>query len=317
MDSLTVMMSTYNGELYLKEQIDSILSQQDVQLELYIRDDGSSDGTIDILDEYSHLVNIHVCLGNNIGVIKSFEELILTVPHNSEYYAFADQDDIWYSNKLSAAVKMIKEHNNDVPLLYSCNQNCVDSNGVFLYKRLPDDGIAIQPTILNTFFQNNYCGCTMVLNIKLLNNIIFSYKTAGKSLRVVHDTWAVTVAQATGEMIYDANPYMDFRRHDNNTSTSLYGKNIRFSDSLKVIRRMRRTISLYDFYKGYTAFRARLVLKCFGDCLSDEIRNSLELLGNYNKSIKNWLHFIVFNPLGKYYGTPKFFTWLRLVIRIY
>lgn len=90
-----VLMSTYNGEKYLKEQIDSILNQVKVEVFLMIRDDGSSDNTIAILKEYERQNrNIKIIKGKNIGVGNSFMQLLYNSAE-AEYYAFADQDDVW------------------------------------------------------------------------------------------------------------------------------------------------------------------------------------------------------------------------------
>ena len=225
MNNIAVLMSTYNGEKYIIEQLDSILNQEKVDVELYIRDDGSTDGTINILKEYALMDNVHVSFENNVGVIRSFEKLILYAPKGYSYYAYADQDDVWYSDKLITGIQSIEEYLiNNTPdkkaVLYCCNQNCVDNNGRFLYKRLPDNYDLIQPNIMDTFLDSYYSGCSMVMNKLLLDNIQYTYKIAGKSLRVLHDVWTITVAQATGCVIYDPIPKMDFRRHDNNTTTS-------------------------------------------------------------------------------------------------
>ena len=100
-------MSTYNGERYLREQIDSILQQIDVEIELIIRDDGSNDGTVQIIEEYaSKYPCISYYCGDNVGVGKSFMELLKNAP-TADYYAFSDQDDVWLKDKLIRAVKAI------------------------------------------------------------------------------------------------------------------------------------------------------------------------------------------------------------------
>ena len=105
---IQVLMSTYNGKDYLREQIDSILAQNckeqmGVSLKLFIRDDGSKDGTQKILDEYAEKYpdRISWYQGENIGVIKSFFELMEKSDEKAEYYAFSDQDDYWHKEKLS------------------------------------------------------------------------------------------------------------------------------------------------------------------------------------------------------------------------
>lgn len=88
--SVQVVMSTYNGEKYLKEQIDSILSQEGVDVRLYIRDDGSSDRTTDILASYQEHKNVKIEKGNNLGFAKSFLTA-LDECDEADYYAFSDQ----------------------------------------------------------------------------------------------------------------------------------------------------------------------------------------------------------------------------------
>ena len=79
-------MSTYNGERYINQQIDSILNQESVDVHLFIRDDGSTDRTIEILKQYAALDNVSVIYGKNIGVIRSYEKLIINAPKGYRYY---------------------------------------------------------------------------------------------------------------------------------------------------------------------------------------------------------------------------------------
>ena len=132
-----VLMSTYNGENYIVEQINSILKQINVTVELIIRDDGSSDNTSSIIRKFENdYSNILFIQGENVGVGRSFMELLKYAPE-SDYYSFADQDDVWLEDKLCRAVNMIKELENEgvdncrhqiLPVLYSSNQILVDEN---------------------------------------------------------------------------------------------------------------------------------------------------------------------------------------------
>ena len=103
MKTVYVMLSSYNGEKYIAEQIDSILHQTGVSVTLAIRDDGSSDGTGEILRRYaSENENVKVAFGENVGYAKSFFELIKTSPEGFDYYALSDQDDVWTEDKLKS-----------------------------------------------------------------------------------------------------------------------------------------------------------------------------------------------------------------------
>ena len=102
-------MSTYNGEKYLREQIDSILNQDYPEISLLIRDDGSTDGTVDILKEYAQKYrDIDYYVGENLGVQNSFFDLMKRADKRAYYYAFADQDDVWLPGKIKRAIELLE-----------------------------------------------------------------------------------------------------------------------------------------------------------------------------------------------------------------
>lgn len=94
--NVAVLMSTYNGEKYIKEQIESILGQENVSVEIFIRDDGSIDHTVDIVEKYD---NINIIRGENIGVGNSFMELVYKVPNSFDFMLLRIKNDIWLNNK--------------------------------------------------------------------------------------------------------------------------------------------------------------------------------------------------------------------------
>ena len=110
MERVIVLMSTYNGEKYLRNQIESLLRQVDVEIEILVRDDGSKDGTLGILEEYKnsreYSGKLSYYVGPNVGPAKSFLDLIKHAPE-AEYYALCDQDDTWLPDKLKIAVEAI------------------------------------------------------------------------------------------------------------------------------------------------------------------------------------------------------------------
>ena len=112
-----VLMSTYNGEQYIKEQIESILNQTYSNMELYIRDDGSKDQTVAILKKYEQDGKLHFSQGKNMGFINSFFEVMRT-SGEADYYAWCDQDDVWLPEKIERAVKELQkdkfEHKNEL-----------------------------------------------------------------------------------------------------------------------------------------------------------------------------------------------------------
>ncbi len=199
-------MSTYNGAEYLEEQLRSILNQEDVDVRVLIRDDGSVDGTIAILKEYERIPNVRIIYGSNIGAAKSFLELI-KVCDGTPYYSFADQDDIWLPNKLSIAITAL---NDNRAVLYHGLAGRVDKH----LNKLPD----LQYYPKDSFgasLLTSATGCTMVLT----HDFIEILKTHVPDKISMHDAWVYRVAFALGlKVFYDPESYMLYRQHDHNVS---------------------------------------------------------------------------------------------------
>lgn len=211
-----VMMSTYNGEKYLSEQIDSILAQSDVDVLLYIRDDGSKDSTVDIIEKYmEHNKNICFLRGENCGVAKSFMNLVYEVPADVEYYAFADQDDIWELDKLIAGVRALRKDSG--VMLYGSNQENVDSNGNNMGMRYQDSDLVytVQPQVLE---KNMIAGCTFVIPNRLIRLLKDTNRRPADELLQsrIHDVWVINVATVVGKVFYDKDSHMKYRQHGGN-----------------------------------------------------------------------------------------------------
>ena len=211
MYKVAVLLSTYNGSKYIKEQIDSILSQEGINIDIYIRDDGSTDETINIISEYKSN-NIFLTEGENIGVGNSFMEMIYTVPKLYDYYAFSDQDDIWLNDKLDKAIKLLE---NNRALLYASNQRCVDKKGDEIGLRYGANE-KIHLDIISILQKNMIAGCTMVMSGKLIN-LLCKNKPSDELLKNrIHDVWVAAVASICGNIVYDNNSYILYRQHENN-----------------------------------------------------------------------------------------------------
>ena len=215
MKTVAILMSTYNGEKYLREQLDSILAQVGVEIIIYVRDDGSSDGTKEMLAEYEkEYSNFHVELGENCGVGNSFMNLLYSVPATYDYYAFSDQDDVWEENKICEAVKMLEEHN---ALLYTSNQLCVDSNRNDLGLRYSSENL-IHTNPVQILSVNMVSGCTMVFPnsfYKILTEE--AHRPSADLLKIrIHDVWLAEVASLYGGLVYDERAFIKYRQHENN-----------------------------------------------------------------------------------------------------
>lgn len=208
MNKVQILMSTYNGEKYLKEQIESILNQENVEISLLIRDDGSTDETLNILE---HLAkenkNIHYYASQNIGVARSFMELV-NKSNEADYYAFADQDDVWKPKKLISAIEKL-ESNIETPSLYISTLEVVDEelNTIEIKK------VSGNHCFEGEMAKNFATGCTMVFNKKLCDII----KMYNPEYLIMHDSWITRVCYAIGgNVVIDRNTYIKYRQHENN-----------------------------------------------------------------------------------------------------
>ena len=201
-----ILMSTYNGEQYLREQIDSLLQQAYPEIEILVRDDGSKDSTPDILRDYARRYdNIRIFLEDNVGVTKSFFELLKR--SEADYVAFCDQDDIWLEQKVVQAVEKLQTIK--TPALYCSNKILVDAHGKVIAE---NDKKKLTPGFGNAVIESVCTGCTMVLNRELAENI----KAHIPERAILHDWWCYLVASYVGQVVFDEKSYILYRQHEHN-----------------------------------------------------------------------------------------------------
>lgn len=209
-----ILLSTYNGEKYFREQLESLVNQTYPHIEIYIRDDGSTDGTNAIARLYaSQYNNIKVFQEQNIGVINSFFSLLrYNASEEVHFFAFCDQDDIWKPEKVERAVQQIKSAKDHIikPILYC--------SGYTLFNEKTQSQIdytisPVRPSFSNAIVENIATGCTVVLNRAARDLLIL--KKPQKAL--MHDAWCYLVISAFGSVIYDPYHSLYYRQHDNNT----------------------------------------------------------------------------------------------------
>lgn len=221
---IQIILSTYNGAAYLEPLLKSLLAQDYPYLEILIRDDGSTDGTITILKEYSRYQNIKVVYGKNIGFYQSFFQLIDMASTTAEYLAFCDQDDVWYPNKISEAIKHLQKYPQSVPLLYGSRAILVDENLKLLgYTEIPQKKLSFA----NALVECTILGCTSLFNQETRKVLL------GKDPQYVygHDWWLYLVVAAFGTVIYDCEPKILYRQHHNN----VYGMSHVIIEKFKVM----------------------------------------------------------------------------------
>lgn len=282
-----VLMSTYNGKNFLKEQLDSIISQEfEGDLVFFIRDDGSKDGTIGFLIEYkekNHL-DMAVISGNNCGPSKSFLELIRNCPE-ADMYAFCDQDDVWKNGKIK---RIIEEMEFDTPCLWYSNYDVVDSKlNVTCKEALLNDDL----DDLIAIFYNTVPGCVMAFNHSLLMQM---RKMEIDSIRM-HDIMAINIAYICGKVLFCNKSYVLYRQHGNNT----IGYGHKTIDLRKWLLKKLQLMCNKEPYS--TSAYAKEIIRNYGQLMPVEQRAEYVLLSKLDASI--WLRIKV---LGKYYMSHRF-----------
>lgn len=216
--SINVIMSTYNGQKYLKQQMDSILAQNYPNVDIVVRDDGSTDATNDILTGYTSKENVDVIKGDNEGFCKSFYDALQSADE-SEYYAFCDQDDIWYPEKLTTAYNWLRKQCRDIPLLYYCHLREIDENGDTIGKKQLDAGSVSLPRIMTGTFGE---GMAMVINRKCRDMML----EMNPENMDAHDWAASAIALGMGKVYIDEDVYADHRRLPQSVSIGSFKKKI-------------------------------------------------------------------------------------------
>lgn len=272
MDRICILMSTYNGERYLKDQIDSLLAQDNVVFDICIRDDGSTDGTLNILRQYeSRFTNIKIQAGENVGYEKSFYSLMKNVGVY-QYYAFSDQDDIWDKDKLICAVEAMWKKETNKPLLYMCNLRLVNENLLYICDMKAPDARIFQK---GSYLVDKYgYGCTYVFN-RALKDLALRYEP---KIKISHDNWVGLIDIFMGDHIFDSQTHISYRQHSNNVMGGDNGQSGIWRRRIKALRNI----------KQYSrALVAQEILNGYSDLLGHDDVELLELVANYRSSIKN------------------------------
>ena len=211
--SIAILMTTYNGEKYIRTQIDSILDQG-VDYTLYIRDDHSTDRTVKIIKSYEDFPIVLTEGEENLGVNRSFLELLKfakTLPDNYEWFAFADQDDEWFQDKLRVALKKVRHADITKPVLYGSASLHTDEN---LIPTEPNTPRRVKPlTIYNTIIQTIVPGHTYLFNRALLDKIP---DDLSEKDFYFYDSFILNTAVMTGKFIYDPTRHTKYRQHKGN-----------------------------------------------------------------------------------------------------
>lgn len=274
--NIAVLMATYNGEKYIKEQLDSIFFQKLLpgdKLTLFVRDDGSKDATLDIINVYSKNNDIIILKDaeKKIGPARSFWRL-LKAAQDYDYYFFSDQDDIWDEDKVQHALTEASHYNG--PFLYTSNNRKIDENGCCTKKRSATKMPVydLQSVLVSSFAQ----GCSMMCNEEARKIALLQ----DEKYIPMHDLALLVSTIICGSVVYDLEPRFSHRIHMNNADAINKRNNniVRLRKSIKkwVVRSTQTPLDQY----------VADILQNYGTYISE--RNSYEILSymaNYKRSI--------------------------------
>lgn len=209
--NISVVVSTYNGGPYIAAQIESILAQDAPNVHVLVRDDGSSDNTLEVLKPYAMRGDIELVEGKNLGVVGSFLDGVARVADSADFVALCDQDDVWHADKLSRALSVLAQKNNGIPQLYCSEYIFCDAEMHPKEKsQLNKSGVSFAKML----YENPTSGNTMVMNRALAQKIA----KAGREGVYTHDWWIALVAATLGELAFDDFASLDYRRLSSSVS---------------------------------------------------------------------------------------------------
>ena len=266
---LTVLMTTYNGERYLREQLDSILGQKNCEFNLVISDDCSTDSTADILNEYaetfSGMIDVRIREEHIGSAAKHFFKLIEEIRDderyvNSRYFALSDQDDIWMPGKLEVCIetlnKAVTGEGEYLPMLVHGDLLLADTSGIETSASMArSNHMRMDHTALNyRLVENAVSGNTVVFNRKFMNTLSFPENC------VMHDWWMALVGESVGKIFYIDKALVRYRQHGEN----VYGSRKHFTAE-----------EIKENYRNMYA-QAEALLENHGGNMSTENREILE-----------------------------------------
>lgn len=212
---ISVCMATYNGEKYIREQIESILSQMSLEDELVISDDGSKDSTIAVIKSINdERIKLFYNNGEH-GYTPNFENALKNA--KGDYIFLSDQDDIWLPNKIE---RVMQEFSKGFDFVYTDCKTINKNKEIISESRIND--YKIKKGAIRTLIKLRYIGCCYAFNRRVLNAAL-PFPRKYKYLE--HDAWIVSLANFYFKVSIISEPLILYRRHDSNTSNGGFTSN--------------------------------------------------------------------------------------------
>lgn len=278
-----ILLSTFNGHLFLPELLNSVYCQEEICFEILVRDDGSTDDTKNILRRYNNKYgNITVVEGENIGAKSSFLELIQMASKRNDfdYVAFCDQDDVWKTDKLKSAISLLEK---EKACFYYSPYQLVDET----LCPLPDNHHFLPiRDLAKSLVYNSVTGCTIVCNSHIIKEAAKYYPLQA----MMHDSWIFKIALAIqGKVVIDSTPHILYRQHGNNV---VGGK----ENAIQMIKRRANNF----FHPRCARYNeAEELYNDFYNKMSDEDKSTMNEIHDYKQKSLLKRMSIAFNPKFK------------------
>lgn len=267
---ITILMAVYNGEKYLKEQLESIRLQDYSDWRLIVRDDCSSDKSVQILKDFASSVTNEVQVYINkpaCGSAKGNFARLLNDASGSGYIMFSDQDDVWKRDKLSICMDKMREleekYGKDIPLLVHSDVEVASENMEVISSSMFDySGIRREATLEQLLLQNNVTGCTMLFNQPLCEGIA---PFAGSPCVIMHDYFAALYAKIFGKTAFINKPLVSYRQHGDNSVGAKASRSPSY-----LFKRLMDGRKAYKEAVKTSVNQARYFLQIYGDTMSEK-----------------------------------------------
>ena len=268
MAEVCILLATYNGSSYIRQQVDSLLAQTYGDFHLILSDDGSKDNTPELLEDYARTYPekiTHYRSGRRFGCAQDHFMHLLEQFRDSPYIMFCDQDDFWHADKIEKTMEVMRRiEQPGIPAMVHTDLRVVDGelkemDGSFMrFSKLCGTRLALHQLLV----QNAVTGCTMMLN-KALADLACEHMPGQRVL--MHDWWLALLASACGQTGFVPEATIDYRQHGNNSvgAKSVYSP----SYLLGRLRSKQMRGALAD-----AAAQAELFLQCYSEQLSPRDR---------------------------------------------
>lgn len=309
-NNVCVVMSTYNGEKYLREQVESLERQTLLPACIYIRDDGSSDGTRCLIEELANeYANIAYDFCENVGWRLGFVEALKQCD-GYDWYAFCDQDDVWLPKKLESAVALLDGRGADkTPVVYAGNVTIADAdlNPIKLFNEKPVD--IVTKDFPHTFTMDEMAGgLTYVFN-RAAKDLLTGFKYPGVA---GHDRLLMLICKLYGEVVYDFSSYVLYRQHGANAIGGIAPPPVKLSFS----QRVHNALNPDERQRGALA-KGLLAIAKDGRGLPVEVRRYLELCADCKAKPSARARLFLFRNIGSYWRSQEIKLRLRILLGSY